>query len=261
MKIFASPSRRRRERPFRGRPAFTLIELLVVIAIIAILAAMLMPALARAKETGKRIACLNNLRQFGLAQKIYSSDCNDQYPHRGAKNRWPQQMYDSYGRNIRLLLCPDEGVTPPKTFETDTNHFPADAAPRSYLLNGFNDFYAHKYGVASSDWPALETAIVTSSVAIKEQDIRNPSDTVVLGEKKSDAGDYYMDIFENGGNDTTGIAEQCRHDSRGASTQTGGSNFTFADGSARFVKFPQAFSPINLWCVSDADRIANAFFY
>src|SRR6185503_4640038 len=122
-----------RRRSDRG---FTLIELLVVIAIIAILAAMLLPALSRSKLSARRIACVNNLKQLALASTMYVQDNDGYYPSSNGPYKWPEALRPSY-QNLKTLTCLDDASIP----GVATYPPSADDAPRSYLINAWTDYF------------------------------------------------------------------------------------------------------------------------
>ena len=213
-----------------SRRGFTLIELLVVIAIIAILSAMLLPALARSKQRARRIICVNHLKQLAMATVMYVMDNEGCYPSSNTSDKWPQAIRPGY-ENLRVLACPDDtsitGVA--------TNTASADSAPRSFLINAWTDYFD------SLPQPVM-FEIMPESV------VQYPSETILFGEKQEGQGDFLMDLRT--GNEVT-VLEQNRH---GGAGRAGGANYGFADGSARFLLFGKCLSPVNLWAVTPDAR-------
>ena len=117
---------------------FTLIELLVVIAIIAILAAILFPVFTAAKESARRTKCLNNMKQMGMAFRLYADNNNDTYPttdHNDARQSWLYGL-QRYSSTKLLYMCPSDlskNWAAPIAPDTDITH----VRRTSYAVNWY----------------------------------------------------------------------------------------------------------------------------
>ncbi len=216
---------------FSKRGGFTLIELLVVIAIIAILAAILFPVFAKAREKAQSTACLNNVKQISLATRMYVMDWDQMFPTGGLEAStvfgdaygWLGPLRD-YLRNAEIVICPALGIR--KDIQTGT-----EGSPCTYAVNGGRGtstlwgFWASWADVFYS-WPANMGEVECPSYVISVYEQSRLARGLIYADAGGDinAG-WFGDFF--GQYDWYSVDTMPIHGN--------GQNFGFVDGHAKWI--------------------------
>ncbi|MDR3706662.1 MAG: DUF1559 domain-containing protein [Capsulimonadaceae bacterium] len=239
------------------RFGFTLIELLVVIAIIAILAAILFPVFATAREKARRSTCLSNEKELGLAFMQYTQDFDETLPSSGFYGYgWAGRIYP-YVKSVQVFQCPDDLHTLPA-------NAPAGAAPISYALNTQVGEY-HQSGGITPGFPISQFQAPASTVLLFEaqQNGRGYKNSAVLTDP-NEGSDYtqqasLMGLGEGAGyvgagngngsasplpgcssSNVDAVLDATRHD-----TITYMTNYVLADGHAKSLVMSVVSDPCN----------------
>ena len=225
--------------------AFTLIELLVVIAIIAILAAILFPVFAQAREKARQTSCLSNTKQMGLATFMYIQDYDETYPPSfgglivdpriPAADRILNPFYGAcrvtpYVKNSLIFTCPSD-ATSKMWIELD-----GKAYRFSYYWNKDTGQGTHPYFNSPVGWGIASPAGGQTGRTMAE--ITAPADTIFLSERDGRVTDEHLNVFRDARPYNPAVTDYFEPNlqGRGTARHSGGSNHAFCDGHAKWFK-------------------------
>jgi prepilin-type N-terminal cleavage/methylation domain-containing protein/prepilin-type processing-associated H-X9-DG protein len=209
----------KKNRTVGCRGGFTLIELLVVIAIIAILAAMLLPALARAKLKGQSAACSSNLRQIGLAMRMYAEDDARGYlpgtAHSSISNTWIHSLAPYLANVDRIRICPGDKKGQERLANKGT----------SYILNEYTSIEA---------LDPFGNPIPGDASSLKFDTILHPTDTILafeISDRQGTGTGQDHTHSRNWINGWSSVLDDIQPDRHGTTA-----NYLFADGHVQSLK-------------------------
>jgi prepilin-type N-terminal cleavage/methylation domain-containing protein/prepilin-type processing-associated H-X9-DG protein len=220
------------------KSGFTLIELLVVIAIISILAAILFPVFARARENARKSACMSNLKQIGLAAMQYTQDYDERFPianlYYGSPIAGPNgywyNLLQPYTKSLQVFVCPSSG---PTTYTCSYGWNIAGTKPLNTVGNGFG------YIPSTPSTP-------DGSVGVSQAAIQQPSTTIMAADPTSNG--YGSNGLYALGYMSTQAYTPVLHGGKPYSATSvsvtdysGGGNYLFADGHVKFLQATMAY--------------------
>ncbi|BDI32021.1 hypothetical protein CCAX7_40720 [Capsulimonas corticalis] len=232
--------------PAKNTQGFTLIELLVVIAIIAILAAILFPVFAKAREKARQISCASNLKQIGLAELQYAQDNDEFYTGAGhdfgnpfiGRMMWPEMLYP-YTKSAAIYTCPDVAPHPGQDFLSNCASNPDVCAHGTDY--GYNVVFVTTTGNSAIGVPPGGS---DNSAGPTGAGVSDPSDTILIMDGVPTTniwGAQFEDIATNtyyGNGWTMGAPTYGRATTTGYidKRHTDGLNIAWYDGHVKFMK-------------------------